>query len=285
MDLKQLEYIIAIAEEKSISRAAARFYLSPSALSQYLTRLQAGEGLPPLFRREKGQLLLTDAGRVYVNGARTILSLASKLEQDFNRDFASIRMAATPAFEYPLLTRVVPRFTAAFPEARLQIRYLPTAPAKQLLKRNEIDIAVLPDYQQGLTSFCCYPVFEDEMVWLSRRDLEDDPYRLLVILPHPDSLLRGLGGQICTREGITGSVFCETADFQTANALLHQLPLTAILPRMKYMQNGGLKELPLSRRYPYQILAALPKGLMLSTPMKGLLELIMELLPENGGSK
>ena len=40
MDTKQLEYIIAVEEEKSISRAAERLFITPSALSQQLKNLE-----------------------------------------------------------------------------------------------------------------------------------------------------------------------------------------------------------------------------------------------------
>lgn len=72
MNTKQLEYILAIAEEKSLSKAAERFYITQSALSQQLTKLKK-EGLPPLFVLKGKEMCLTDAGKIYVNGARAIL--------------------------------------------------------------------------------------------------------------------------------------------------------------------------------------------------------------------
>ena len=42
MDTRTLSYIIAIAEEKSISKAAERLYMAQSSLSQYLTTLETG---------------------------------------------------------------------------------------------------------------------------------------------------------------------------------------------------------------------------------------------------
>ena len=77
MNTKQLEYILAIAEEKNLSRAAERLYITQSALSQQLSKLKK-EGLPPLFVFKGKEMHLTDAGKIYVNGARVIL----KLEQD-----------------------------------------------------------------------------------------------------------------------------------------------------------------------------------------------------------
>ena len=78
MELKQLNYIVTIAEEKSLTRAAEKLFVSKPALSLQLSRLEKEEGLPPLFSRTKNGLVLTDAGRIYVNGARTILNLNEK---------------------------------------------------------------------------------------------------------------------------------------------------------------------------------------------------------------
>ena len=50
MELKELEYIVAVAEEQSISKAADRLYLAQSSLSQYVSRYEAELGVK-LFRR------------------------------------------------------------------------------------------------------------------------------------------------------------------------------------------------------------------------------------------
>lgn len=51
MDTRTLSYIIAIAEEKSISKAAERLYMAQSSLSQYLTTLETSLGYPLFVRR------------------------------------------------------------------------------------------------------------------------------------------------------------------------------------------------------------------------------------------
>lgn len=56
MDFHQLEYVIAIAEERNISRAAKKLYISQPSLSQYIIRLENNLGIK-LFER-KGNLIL-----------------------------------------------------------------------------------------------------------------------------------------------------------------------------------------------------------------------------------
>lgn len=72
MELKELEYIVAIAEEGSISRAAERLYLAQSSLSQYLARYEAELGVK-LFRRTSGGVRTTEAGELFLRNARQML--------------------------------------------------------------------------------------------------------------------------------------------------------------------------------------------------------------------
>ena len=77
MNTQQLEYVIAISEEKSLSRAAERLLISQAALSQHVKKLET-ELDAKLFQRQHGHLVLTDAGRVYVNGARRVLDIYNR---------------------------------------------------------------------------------------------------------------------------------------------------------------------------------------------------------------
>lgn len=79
MTLKELQYIVTIAEEKSISRASARLYVSQPYLSQCLMRIERQHDMP-LFRRTQHGLVLTFAGEQYVETARKIVKLYNDFE-------------------------------------------------------------------------------------------------------------------------------------------------------------------------------------------------------------
>ena len=72
MELKELEYIVAVAEEQSISKAADRLYLAQSSLSQYVSRYEAELGVK-LFRRTSGGVRTTAAGDLFLKNARQML--------------------------------------------------------------------------------------------------------------------------------------------------------------------------------------------------------------------
>ncbi|EGQ79573.1 transcriptional regulator GltC [Fusobacterium animalis ATCC 51191] len=77
MDLRQLEYIVEIAEEKNITKAAKKLYITQSALNQTLLKLEKEIG-EPLFERSKLNLYLTEIGKIYVEEAKKILEIKKK---------------------------------------------------------------------------------------------------------------------------------------------------------------------------------------------------------------
>ena len=77
MDTHLIEHIIKIAEEKSITKAAEKLYLTQSALNQQLLKLERELGIP-LFRRAKTEMIPTRAGEIYLKGAREILRTKSR---------------------------------------------------------------------------------------------------------------------------------------------------------------------------------------------------------------
>ncbi|MEE8704805.1 MAG: LysR family transcriptional regulator [Olsenella sp.] len=76
MNLKQLEYFVAIAEEHQITAAARRLHISQPPLSYELSQLERELGVLLVTREARG-VTLTDAGRVLYQRARSILSLTS----------------------------------------------------------------------------------------------------------------------------------------------------------------------------------------------------------------
>ena len=70
MHLKELTYIVTLADEGSISRAADKLYMAQSSLSQFLQQYESELGLPLFIRTSKG-IRPTSAGTLFVDNART----------------------------------------------------------------------------------------------------------------------------------------------------------------------------------------------------------------------
>lgn len=79
LDTSALERIVAIVEEGSLSRAAQRFYLAQPALSRILHNVEEMLGVD-LFSRDHNRLNPTNAGKIFVNGARNMLRYEAEME-------------------------------------------------------------------------------------------------------------------------------------------------------------------------------------------------------------
>jgi DNA-binding transcriptional LysR family regulator len=87
MELRQLRYFVAVAEELHYGRAAARIHISGPALSQQIIALERDLGAE-LFIRDRRGVQLTEAGRSLVEDARGILALADEAKQRVRRTAA-----------------------------------------------------------------------------------------------------------------------------------------------------------------------------------------------------
>lgn len=125
-DSRQLEYIIAIAEEESLSKAADRLFISQSALSQQLSKLYQ-QGIPQLFYYENKKMKLTTAGKIYINGARAMLNAKARTEQQIeeiksdNNQTSAVRLFASSCFNEILYKSVLPGFHKRFPTAEISL--------------------------------------------------------------------------------------------------------------------------------------------------------------------
>jgi DNA-binding transcriptional LysR family regulator len=79
LDLRQLRYFVAVAEEEHVGRAAERLHISQSPLSRQIVQLEKGLGLT-LFERSQQRIRLTSDGRVFLTEATALLRHADRLE-------------------------------------------------------------------------------------------------------------------------------------------------------------------------------------------------------------
>ncbi|WP_406351459.1 LysR substrate-binding domain-containing protein [Streptomyces sp. NBC_01635] len=79
LDLRQLRYFVAVAEEEHVGRAAERLHISQSPLSRQIAQLEKSLGLT-LFERSQQRIRLTSDGRVFLTEAAALLRHADRLE-------------------------------------------------------------------------------------------------------------------------------------------------------------------------------------------------------------
>ncbi len=130
MQLRECEYILAIAEEGNMGKAAQRLYTSQPTLSKMLGKLEEKIGMP-LFERQPTGMVPTAAGAVYIDGARKMLELNAQWEKDIDTVTGKLPVldVGFPMIRLDILAcRVVPALAARYPG--LQSVYICTSQSR-----------------------------------------------------------------------------------------------------------------------------------------------------------
>ncbi|MTH99617.1 hydrogen peroxide-inducible genes activator [Roseibium sp. RKSG952] len=163
--LRQLQYFRAVAEQRNFGRAAQVCHVSQPALSVQIKALEQTMG-GPLFERQARDILLTPLGRDVLEHARGVLGAADRLDR-FARDHSgghrSLSIGVIPTVAPYLLPGVLAGLRAADVSLRVQIREARTERLLSMLRRGEIDAAVLA-LPVGGSELEELPLFEDRFL-------------------------------------------------------------------------------------------------------------------------
>jgi DNA-binding transcriptional LysR family regulator len=146
IDLRQLRYFVAVAEEMHFGRAAARLHMTQPPLSQTIQSLEAALGAP-LFARSKRSVALTPAGHALLPEARRILQQADALPDLAKRAAAgesgSLSIAFVSIADYSILPPALREFRERYPQVRIDLREATTDVQIDELMQGRIDIGLL----------------------------------------------------------------------------------------------------------------------------------------------
>jgi LysR family hydrogen peroxide-inducible transcriptional activator len=146
ISLRQLEYVVAVADLLGFRRAAEHCHVSQPALSAQIQQLEDVLGVK-LFERDKRRVMLTAAGEDLVARARRvlteagdILSAAARLSDPFS---GSLHLGVIPTIAPYVLPEVVPALTKKYPRLQLRLREEKTELLVRALNEGRLDTALL----------------------------------------------------------------------------------------------------------------------------------------------
>ncbi|HRA35361.1 MAG TPA: LysR substrate-binding domain-containing protein [Acidimicrobiales bacterium] len=166
MNLRDLAYLVAVADHRHFGRAAEACFVSQPTLSTQIKKLETELGVS-LVERNPRHILLTPAGDQVVARARAMLQQAddirgiAQLAKD--PESGSIRLGLFPTLAPYLLPHVVPAIHARFPHLELLLVEEKTEVVMARLRSGELDAGVLalPVGHEGLHM---QPLFTEEFV-------------------------------------------------------------------------------------------------------------------------
>ncbi|OFZ99656.1 MAG: LysR family transcriptional regulator [Betaproteobacteria bacterium RIFCSPLOWO2_02_67_12] len=239
--LRQLNYLVALAEHLNFTRAAAACFVTQSTLSAGLKELESTLGAN-LVERDRQRVVITPLGAEVAARARSLIAQAEDLVELASGAAepmsGTLRLGVIPTIAPFLLPRILPGLRAKYPKLKLLLREDLTASLLARLRAAQLDFALiaLPYDTGGLLE---QPLFDDEF-WLAGR-AEDPAFkakRLAVTAPVAERLLLLEEGH-CLRE----HTLAACARSSTPNA--SGIEATSLLTLVQMVESGiGLALVP-----------------------------------------
>ena len=163
MNIKQFEYVLALAEQRHFERAAEKCFVSQSTLSTMIGRLEDEIGLL-LFDRSTKPISVTKEGEVLLAQIRVIIKdlemLSSTVQEIKGEIKGELSIAAIPTVAPFLLPRVLWKFAQRFPKVKIEVKELITENIEKGLNEREIDMGILatPALSENLKE---YPLYDE----------------------------------------------------------------------------------------------------------------------------
>lgn len=174
IEIRQLRYFQAVAEELHFSRAAARLRVAQPALSRQIQQLEDEIGTQ-LLKRTQRVVELTPAGAIFLERTSQILEEIGKAVADARRiskgEYGHLVVGFIHSSTYGLLPAIVERFRHLYPDIELELREMTIAEQHDALSRGLIDIGLLRP-QPAPSGIEVQPIM-------------DDPFLLAVPNKHP----------------------------------------------------------------------------------------------------
>lgn len=146
LKLKDLRYLVAVADQRHFGRAAAQCFVSQPTLSSQLKKLEQDLGVQ-LIERAPNNVSLTAAGEEIVARARRILEATDEVvtlaRSQHDPLSGRLRVALLPTIGPYLLPRVAPAVRKALPRLELHLYEYQTAPMLQKLHGGQLDVGIL----------------------------------------------------------------------------------------------------------------------------------------------
>jgi DNA-binding transcriptional LysR family regulator len=266
MDLRQLRYLVALADERHFTRAAARQHIAQPALSQQIRRLEAELGVA-LVERTTRQVRITEAGELLVGRARRIITeleaAHSELEALKGVETGHVSVGTMHTMGPIDLSIVLAIFHERHPAVELTVREESSEDLAEMIRDDELDLAFLSVTERVEShGLALHQLLLEELVVLlppghrlaGRRsvrmaDLRDEEF----VSYRPGARLRELLYSAARYAGYEPQVKLELNESQRIRRLVGRGMGVAILPRSDAAGSGAeivhvaLRDPPLSR--------------------------------------
>ena len=263
MELRHLRYFVAVAEELSFTRAAERLHIGQPPLSHQIQMLEAEVGAQ-LLERSKRWVRLTEAGKLFLDDARRVLSLSEQAMLTARRaergEAGELRVGFTFSTPLtPLFATVINRYRQRYPGVTLTLQEMSTLGQIDAIAGRELDLGLVRPPETTLPEAVELTVLRRDPLVLvlplahplaakqsiAVRDLQGQP-----LVMYPESAGTGIHPQIfrlCREAGFKPTIAMEAGEASTIIGLIAAGCGISVLPSsFNIIQMGGVCYRPLA---------------------------------------
>ncbi|CCO23792.1 LysR family transcriptional regulator [Maridesulfovibrio hydrothermalis] len=264
MELRQLRYFVAVAEELHFGRAARRVHIAQPPFSQQIKGLEEEIGAR-LLERNSRKVRLTGEGRYFYKQALSILSQAEEAAATVARmakgEYGNIKVGFMEIAMDSLLPEAVRSFRHRYPGVSVQLSQFGATIQLQRIHSGELDVGFSTVYLHAMEGLSSVKLFSKNHVLAVPEDhiftgrdsisLEEIAGEQLIMFPRtgqPD--LHDAIMEAFTFKGLTPVISQEVSGLSGASALIASGMGVTFLPENSRVSRKGITLVPLAEEFP-----------------------------------
>lgn len=251
VEIRHLRYFLAVAEAGSFSRAADRLGISQPSVSQQMRALEAGLRVP-LFQRRGKRILLTPAGLIFQEHARSVIHQVESFLHELSAEPGQLRgalhLGVVPVLNVPLVPHLLGLFAADHPAIRVIVEEISSTEIETALEEGRMDVGLgfLTRHSPNLRyERLCTDEFAliipASHPWANLRRVPFQELHQQRVLQLPDSfVMRRMADAICREHQVRPRVIAEINAIETLLRSLAPLKAAALMPKIALRGRAGL---------------------------------------------
>lgn len=254
MNLRDLQYLVAVVEQGHFGKAAESCFISQPALSMQIKKLEDTLGVQLLERTNKA-ILLTDVGKIIYERAKTILFQAKEIKdiakQAKDPSTGELQIGIIPTLAPYLLPHIIPGLSKFFSKLTLYLIEGQTYQLVKKLKQGKLDVLILalPITDPDLVTVS---LFEEEFLLavpdkhaLAKRKIikPADLENLTLLLLEDGHCLREQALTVCHRVNATEAKSFRATSLETLRHMVASQVGITLMPKLACKSNDGVSYL------------------------------------------
>jgi len=269
--IRDLEYLIAIAEHKHFGHAAEACFVSQPTLSGQIQKLEQRLKLT-LIERKTRNVMLTPAGEKLIQEARQVLNAASNFEEAAKALLdplsGDLHIGLIPTLAPYALPHIIPALNSALPKINFYLHENRTKDLLQQLEQGKLDILILP-WLPEMERFERYDLFAEPLVMATSQQHEfagkkqvsfDDLQQQKILTLEDGHCLRDQAMGYCFSAGAEEDHSFRATSLETLRYMVASNMGITLLPKLATLNplsNKDIRYIPFSQPEPIREISLL----------------------------